>query len=412
MATSAFAVADVSSTLLGERAVVSIDRRTCAIRKSSTGSAALDRTFFKGEDAQIDFSSSRSFRLRKCVTSPLRSNPALLVKASAVAEESKTVSPATKKIRIGSRKSALAMWQSEWVQARLREAYPGAEVTIYAISTKGDKILDVPLAKIGDKGLFTKELEVELQEGNVDLVVHSLKDLQTNLPDDLELGAVSERHDPSDALVIRPDLKDKYKSIDDIPEGAIVGTSSLRRIAQLRNYRPDLNFKDVRGNVQTRLSKLDAGDYDAIVLATAGLERLGYGDRISQKLPSSVTLHAVGQGALGIEIRKGDEATQSLLKVLDHAATRAACLAERAFMRTLEGGCQVPIGVRTNIEGDVLTLMGVVLSLDGKRCIRMTHAGPLSDPDAVGNELAEQVKAAGGMDILSEIYRVIPYGSK
>mmetsp|Transcript_17612 Transcript_17612/g.30325 ORF Transcript_17612/g.30325 Transcript_17612/m.30325 type:complete len:401 (+) Transcript_17612:57-1259(+) len=315
---------------------------------------------------------------------------------------------AGEKIRIGSRKSMLAMWQSEWVMSCLQKAYPDREVSIMAISTKGDKILDVPLAKIGDKGLFTKELEVELSAGTVDLVVHSLKDLQTNLPDDLQLGAVTERHDPSDALVVRPDLKDKYKTIDDLPAGAIVGTSSLRRIAQLRYYRKDLIFKDVRGNLQPRLKKLDEGEYDAIVLATAGLERLGYGDRVTQKIPSSITLHAVGQGALGIEIRNGDAATEKLLSVVNHPETRSKCEAERAFMRELEGGCQVPIGVTTVIENGNLTLTGAVLSLDGLRCVKDSMTAPVDKAEQLGIELARKVRAAGATEILAEIYRATP----
>eukprot|EP00741_Cyanophora_paradoxa_P021662 tig00000241_g20908.t1 len=381
-ATTVPAASTASTANISSRSSV-CPQRASRVRASS---------FFGDEVA----SSHKSFELRKCVAAEQAPEASPSIVASATSSST---------IRIGSRKSMLAMWQSEWVKARLEEAYPGREVDIMAISTKGDKILDVPLAKIGDKGLFTKELEVELIANNVDLVVHSLKDLQTNLPDELDLGAVSDRHDPSDALVIHPKLQDKYQSIDDLPSGTIVGTSSLRRIAQLRHYRDDLIFKDVRGNLQTRLKKLDDGEYDAIVLATAGLERLGYNDRVSQKLPPSVTLHAVGQGALGVEIRKGDQATIDLLSVINHAPTRAKCEAERAFMRELEGGCQVPIGVFTSIEGDKLTLTGAVLSLDGKQCVKETISGPVANAEALGIELANIAKSKGAGEILANIYR-------
>ena len=264
-----------------------------------------------------------------------------------------TVSTPTRTIRIGSRKSQLALVQTYWVQEQLQKHFPERQFEVETMSTQGDKILDVALAKIGDKGLFTKELEVGMLEESIDLAVHSLKDLPTKLPDGLVLGCVTERVNPADALVVNAQHQDKQ--LDSLPEGAIIGTSSLRRLAQLRHYYPHLTFKDVRGNVNTRLGKLDAGEYDGIILAVAGLQRLGMGDRIHQVIPSDISLHAVGQGALGIECRANDAEVLEILKMLEDIPSRDRCLAERAFLRELEGGCQVPIGVNTQIENDVLT---------------------------------------------------------
>lgn len=274
------------------------------------------------------------------------------------------VSSPTRTVRIGSRKSQLALVQTYWVQEQLQKHHPDRQFEVETMSTQGDKILDVALAKIGDKGLFTKELEVSMLEGQTDLAVHSLKDLPTKLPDGLMLGCITERVDPADGLVVNEKHKDKQ--IETLPEGAVIGTSSLRRLAQLRYHFPHLTFKDVRGNVNTRLAKLDAGEYDAIILAVAGLTRLGMSDRIHQVIPSDISLHAVGQGALGIECRTEDPEILELLKVLEHQPTRDRCYAERSFLRELEGGCQVPIGVNTSVDGDTLTLTGMVASLDGK----------------------------------------------
>ncbi|MEO1134580.1 MAG: hydroxymethylbilane synthase, partial [Cyanobacteria bacterium J06639_1] len=246
----------------------------------------------------------------------------------------------TRAIKIGSRKSQLAMVQTHWVQGELRRHHPDREFEVMTMDTQGDIILDVALAKIGDKGLFTKELEVGMLERQTDLAVHSLKDLPTNLPEGLMLGAVTARENPADALVLH--AKHEGATLDTLPEGSIVGTSSLRRLAQLRHFCPHLQFKDVRGNLNTRLKKLDDGQYDAIILAVAGLERLGMGDRISQVIPSDISLHAVGQGALGIECREGDEEILNLLQPLVDVNSSRRCLAERAFLRQLEGGCQVP----------------------------------------------------------------------
>jgi hydroxymethylbilane synthase len=304
-------------------------------------------------------------------------------------------------VRLGSRKSQLALVQSEWVQAQLQKHYPNGTFEIHTMSTQGDKILDVPLAKIGDKGLFTKELEVGMLNQETDLAVHSLKDLPTNLPEGLVLGCITERENPADALVLH--AKHQDKQLDSLPSGAVIGTSSLRRLAQLRHHFPHLEFKDVRGNLNTRLAKLDAGEYDALILAVAGLERLGMSDRISQVIPPEISLHAVGQGALGIECRDGDREILDVIRVLEHKPTMYRCLAERALLRTLEGGCQVPIGVNTSIEGDRLTLIGMVASLDGQRLIKDTVVGAIADAEKLGIQLAEELKNQGAQEILDEI---------
>ncbi|MGL5032905.1 MAG: hydroxymethylbilane synthase, partial [Microcystaceae cyanobacterium] len=267
-----------------------------------------------------------------------------------------TVSTSSRTIRIGSRKSQLALVQTYWVQEQLQKHFPERTFEVETMSTQGDKILDVALAKIGDKGLFTKELEVGMLDRSLDLAVHSLKDLPTKLPDGLVLGCVTERVNPADALVLN--AKHQDKQLETLPVGAVIGTSSLRRLAQLRHHYPHLSFKDVRGNVNTRLAKLDAGEYDGLILAVAGLQRLGFGDRIDQVIPADISLHAVGQGALGIECRGDDTEVLAMLKVLEDIPSRDRALAERAFLRQLEGGCQVPIGVNTEIAGDSLTLIG------------------------------------------------------
>ncbi|PSF36189.1 hydroxymethylbilane synthase [Aphanothece hegewaldii CCALA 016] len=312
------------------------------------------------------------------------------------------VSPSTRTIRIGSRKSQLALVQTYWVQEELQKHFPTRQFDVETMSTQGDKILDVALAKIGDKGLFTKELEVAMLDKQVDFAVHSLKDLPTNLPDGLMLGCVTQRVDPADALVVSE--KNQDKQLDTLPEGAVIGTSSLRRLAQLRHHFPHLTFKDIRGNVNTRLAKLEAGEYDGIILAVAGLQRLGMSDRIHQVIPAEISLHAVGQGALGIECRTEDPEILEVLKPLEHEETRDRCYAERSFLRELEGGCQVPIGVNTKIENGVLTLTGMVASLDGQRLIKDTVSGLPSEAEALGKELANKVRDAGAGEILSEIF--------
>jgi hydroxymethylbilane synthase len=322
---------------------------------------------------------------------------------------SATVSAPQRTIRIGSRKSQLALVQTHWVQEQLQQHYPHRTFEVHTMSTQGDIILDVALAKIGDKGLFTKELEVGMLQNETDFAVHSLKDLPTNLPEGLMLGCITERENPADALVVHERHKDKQ--LDTLPEGAVIGTSSLRRLAQLRHHYPHFQFKDVRGNLNTRLAKLDEGGYDALILAVAGLERLEMGDRVHQVIPSEISLHAVGQGALGIECRADDLEVLELLKALEHQPTAWRCLAERSFLRNLEGGCQVPIGVNTSIEGDQLTMIGMVASLDGQRLIKDTIKGAAIEAEQIGIDLANRLRQQGASEILEEIFREIQRGS-
>lgn len=305
-------------------------------------------------------------------------------------------------IRIGSRKSQLALVQTHWVRDELQKKFPEITFEIVTMSTQGDIILDVALAKIGDKGLFTKELEVGMLNHDTDFAVHSLKDLPTNLPEGLMLGCVTEREDPADALVVNEKFKE-YK-LETLPAGTVVGTSSLRRLAQLRHHYPHLTFKDVRGNLNTRLAKLDAGEYDALILAFAGLHRLGFGDRIHQVIPGEISLHAVGQGALGIECREGDEEILKVIKTLEHTPTAQRCYAERSFLRELEGGCQVPIGVDTQIADGVLTLKGLVASLDGKTLVQDVVSGAPEEAEQLGLTLANKLKDQGAKTILEEIF--------
>ncbi|MEM6255184.1 MAG: hydroxymethylbilane synthase [Cyanobacteria bacterium P01_D01_bin.156] len=308
---------------------------------------------------------------------------------------------ATRTIRIGSRKSQLALVQTHWVQGELQKRFPEINFEVKTMESKGDKILDISLSKIGDKGLFTQELEDDMLNGSIDFAVHSLKDLPTRLPEGLMLGCVTEREDPADALVVHE--KHAGKTLDQLPDGAIIGTSSLRRLAQLRHHFPSFQFKDIRGNLNTRLRKLDEGQYDAIILAVAGLKRLDMGDRIQQVVPAEISLHAVGQGALGIECRSGDSDILAVIKTLEDMPTAQRCYAERAFLRELEGGCQVPIGVNTVIEGDSLTLTGIVASLDGKTLVKDTIAGPVDAADEMGTTLAKRAKEAGAQEILDAI---------
>jgi hydroxymethylbilane synthase len=319
------------------------------------------------------------------------------------------VSSPPRTIRIGSRKSQLALVQTYWVQAQLQKSFPDITFEVHTMSTQGDKILDVALAKIGDKGLFTKELELGMINQEIDFAVHSLKDLPTHLPEGLTLAAITERENPADALV----LHEKYKGqqIDTLPEGVVIGTSSLRRLAQLRHHFPHFNFKDVRGNLITRMAKLDAGEYDALILAVAGLERLEMSSRIHQVLPKEISLHAVGQGALGIECRTDDTELISMLKAIEHPQTRDRCLAERAFLRDLEGGCQVPIGVNTEIKGEDLTLIGIVASVDGQKLVKDTVTGLAKNAEQLGTELANILREQGAQEILAEIFTTIQRGA-
>ena len=301
-------------------------------------------------------------------------------------------------LKIGTRQSLLALWQSNHIAACLRKQYPDCEVVLKKIVTKGDRILDVPLAQIGGKGLFTKEIEEDLLSGEVDLAVHSLKDMPTVLPEGLCLTAITERANVGDAFV-----SNKYNSFAELPLGAVVGTSSLRRKAQLLAARPDLTIRDLRGNVDTRLRKLDEDLYDAIILAAAGLERLGHGDRIKAVIPSSVCLPAVGQGALAIECRTNDAEVRQMLDFLNDVPTVYATNAERAFLGLLEGGCQVPIGVHADVEGDKIKIEAIIAALDGSTVLRDTVEGPASDAVALGQALGRKMLANGGQEILAAI---------
>jgi hydroxymethylbilane synthase len=308
-------------------------------------------------------------------------------------------------LRIASRRSQLALVQTHWVRDELSRAHPELAIEIEAMATQGDKILDVALAKIGDKGLFTKELEAQMLVDRADIAVHSLKDLPTTLPDGLILGCITEREDPADALVVHEKHRDR--SLATLPEGAVVGTSSLRRLAQLRHHYPHLQFRDVRGNVITRLEKLDAGDFDCLILAAAGLGRLGLAARIHELIDPAISLHAVGQGALGIECRTGDAQVMEWIGVLEHRPTALRCRAERAFLHALEGGCQVPIGVNSRLEGQELVLTGMVASLDGQRLIRDEVRGRDADPEAIGVALAHTLRSQGAGEILEEIFATV-----
>ncbi len=294
---------------------------------------------------------------------------------------------------IASRGSQLALWQAHWVEAQLTAA--GHPCRIEIIKTTGDKITDVPLAKVGSKGLFTKEIEEALLDGRADLAVHSLKDLPTELPAGLVLAAVPEREDPRDAVI--------GKRLMELPDGARVGTSSLRRSAQLRKLRPDLVIESVRGNLDTRLRKLDEGRYDAILLAAAGLKRLGWAGRIAEILPPETMCPAVGQGALAIETRASGAGFDAC-SALDHAATHAAVTAERGVLASLGGGCQVPIGAHARVHGETIRLLGVVASPDGSEIIRAESAGTVGGAEALGRAMGETLLGMGARQILETVY--------
>ena len=304
-----------------------------------------------------------------------------------------------KTITIGTRKSLLALWQSNYIKSCLEKEYPDCEVRLQKIVTKGDKILDVPLSKIGGKGLFTKEIETALLDGEVDLAVHSLKDMPTKLPDGLCLTAITERAVVGDAFV-----SNKYNTFAEMPAGAVLGTSSLRRKAQLLAKRPDLDIRDLRGNVDTRLHKLDEGQYDAVILAAAGLTRLGYGDRIKETLPYDFCIPAVGQGALAIECRTDNTEVRAMLEFLNHPATKSCTDAERAFLGLVEGGCQVPIGVHADVnENGKMHVTAIIASLDGSTLLRDEIDGDAADAIALGQTLGKRMLDNGGKAILDEI---------
>jgi hydroxymethylbilane synthase len=309
------------------------------------------------------------------------------------------VKAARRSLVLGTRGSRLAIWQAEWVQAKLREIAPEVTVTLQRIKTSGDKILDVPLAKIGGKGLFVKEIEEALLQGTIDLAVHSMKDVPTVLPDGLDIVCVPEREDPRDALISRNGAR-----LDQLPQGARLGTSSLRRQAQLLHRRPDLTIEMLRGNLDTRLRKLRDGEFEAIVLAAAGLKRMGWDGQITEYLPPEVSLPAIGQGALGLEGRRDDAFVRDIVLALEHPPTRAAVTAERALLERLEGGCQVPIAAHATLAGERLHLEGLVASVDGRRLIQDRVEGPAANAREIGRRLGEQLLRGGGEAILSEIY--------
>ncbi len=302
---------------------------------------------------------------------------------------------------LGSRGSALALWQSEHISALLRKAYPGLSVRIEIIKTLGDKILDAPLSKVGDKGLFTKELERALLDGTIDLAVHSLKDLPTLLPEGCMIGAITQREDPHDVFIAHPSLS--VASFDDLPQGSTVATGSLRRASQMLAWRPDLTIVDIRGNLNTRMAKLESSDWAGMILARAGVKRLGWEDRIAGVIPFDVMLPAVGQGALGIEIREGDSELEGLLRIVHHEETALAVRAERAYLRHLEGGCQVPIGTLATHEHAHVKLEAFIGSLDGRRTVRDAATGSADDPELLGTSLAGKMLEAGGREILAKI---------
>lgn len=302
-------------------------------------------------------------------------------------------------ITIGTRASKLALWQAEYIAGEIEKQYPACHVELKTMTTKGDRILDAPLAKIGGKGLFTKELEQAMLAGEIDLAVHSLKDMPTEVPEGLMIGAITARLDPGDAFV-----SVRYKAIEELPQGARVGTSSLRRRAQLLAVRPDLTILDLRGNVNTRLAKLDAGEFDAIVLAAAGLKRLGLGERIRTILPRAMILPAVGQGALAVECRADDTRIRECIDFLRDPHMTAAATAERAFLRRVEGGCQIPVGVYAEVgEGNMLHIEAMIASVDGMRVCRSRAMGATDTAEKLGIALAEELLDVGGRDILKEI---------
>ncbi|GAB5381434.1 MAG: hydroxymethylbilane synthase [Aliiglaciecola sp.] len=302
-------------------------------------------------------------------------------------------------IRIATRKSALALWQAEYVKSKLLAAHKHIDVELVPMTTKGDIILDTPLAKVGGKGLFIKELEVAMQNNEADIAVHSMKDVPVDFPEGFGLHAICERENPLDAFV-----SNHYSSLSELPEGAVVGTSSLRRQVQLKHARPDIQIKDLRGNVNTRLKKLDDGQYDAIILASAGLIRLGMPQRITQSLPSELSLPAVGQGAVGIECRNDDAELIELLQALNHSTTALCVSAERALNAELQGGCQVPIGSFCEIDGETMTLRGLVGSVKGNGIIFAQQQGPASAPLALGEAVAQELLQQGASDYLAEAY--------
>ncbi len=305
------------------------------------------------------------------------------------------------KLIIGTRGSALALWQTNWVKSELEKLFPGILIEVEIIKTLGDKILDSPLSKIGDKGLFTKELEVALLDNRIDLAVHSLKDIPTKIPDGLKISAISFREDVRDVFIRHPEKK--YNSFDELEPDAKIATGSLRRKCQLLNWKPELQIVEIRGNLNTRFTKLGESNWDGMILARAGVVRLDFEQRITQTLPLDKILPAVGQGALAVEIRDNDIETDKIICRLNHKETELAVKSERALLRHLEGGCQIPIGAYAKIENQKLMLNAVIGSLDGKRIIRDSITGEPEDSEKLGILLAEKLVSKGGKDILDEI---------
>jgi hydroxymethylbilane synthase len=302
---------------------------------------------------------------------------------------------------VGSRRSQLALWQTGLITSQLERIAPELAIEIRTITTTGDKILDSPLSKIGDKGLFTKEIEQQMLEGTIDLAVHSLKDMPTQIPAGLTIGAITEREDVRDVFISHP--KKPYTALRELPVGARIATGSLRRKCQLRSFRPDLTIIDIRGNLKTRFEKLDNSDWDGMILANAGVKRLGWEARITEILPLEIMLPAVGQGALAVEIREGDTRVAELIRSLHHEATAIATRAERALLRHLEGGCQVPIGTYGRIEHGKLRLDALIGSVDGTRIVRGEITGELSQAEQLGVKLANDLLENGGREILEDI---------
>jgi len=302
-------------------------------------------------------------------------------------------------LRIATRKSKLALWQAHFIKAELQRFHPGLTVELLGMTTKGDKILDVPLAKVGGKGLFVKELEQAMLEGRADIAVHSMKDVPMEFPEGLGLAVICAREDPTDAFV-----SNHFNYLEELPKGAKVGTSSLRRQLQIKALRPDLQLLDLRGNVNTRLAKLDAGEYDAIILASAGLMRLDFHHRIQSRLTDAQCLPAGGQGAVGVECRLEDAATKALLAPLHHKDSADRVMAERALNKRLEGGCRVPIACFAELEGDQLWLRGLVGEVDGSRVLTTEIRGPRADAETLGIAAAEDLLRQGAGEILEAIY--------
>ncbi|MCP5189464.1 MAG: hydroxymethylbilane synthase [Pseudomonadales bacterium] len=304
-------------------------------------------------------------------------------------------------ITIATRESPLALWQAEFVQAELQRCHPGLTVELLGMTSRGDQLLDVPLAKVGGKGLFVKELETALLDARADIAVHSMKDVPMEFPAGLGLGAICQREDPSDAFV-----SNRYRTLEELPPGSVVGTSSLRRECQLRARRPDLEVRFLRGNVNSRLRKLDAGEYDAVILASAGLIRLGFAGRIAQRLAVEDSLPAGGQGAVGIELRRDDRRVRELLRVLHHEPTAQRVSSERAMNHRLQGGCQVPIACYAEHQagGERLWLRGLVGRPDGTQLLRAEGEAPVAEAEQLGIRVAEALLAQGAADILAEVY--------